>query len=294
MYGKRFIYIFLLAAVIVLSAAMAEPADVIILGDVRLKPVDDIVGMVRESLDSEPSVYLPKDIKGALNQIVIKERAKVVIVLGGETINDALALPESISVVYGLLLKPLSSKRQNITGVYMTTPVGEYLSLLERYFTDIRRLGIIVEPESRTIALHGDSPISVTLSRAGNSYEFIKSLENMRANIDALLLLPEKNLLTSTAVEEMYRHSFAGKVPVLGLSEKHVKMGSLFALVFDESGMGKQIGELTNRVLARGHANNIPSVPPDKFNLYINTETARSMKVYLPSEVLRKAKAVYP
>ena len=294
MSGKRFFLFISITFIILFSAVQSESSDVIIIGDFRLKPINDIVTIIRESLSSEAAVYLPKDVKGILNSVVRKENAKIVIALGGEPTNDALSLPESLPLIYGLLIKPPITNRLNITGVYMTTPVSEYISLLERYFPNIRRLGIVLEPETGNVLLHETSSTSVTLYKANNSYEFIKGINHLGGNIDAFLLLPEKNLLTSTAMEELYRSSFADKVPVVGVSEKHVKMGSLMALVFDESGMGKQIGELAQKVLSHGNAAGIAPAPPEKFNLYLNIETAKAMKISIPAELFKKARVIYP
>jgi putative ABC transport system substrate-binding protein len=291
---KRLFLFISIMLIILLSAVKSEPADVIIIGDFRLKPINDIITIIRESLPSEAAVYLPKDVKGILNSVIRKENAKVVVTLGGEPTNDALSLPESVPVIYGLHIKPAVTKRQNITGIYMTTPVSEYISLLERYFPNIRKLGIVLAPETGNVFMHEVSSASVTLYRANNSYEFIKGIDHLGRTVDAFLLLPEKNLLTSTAMEELYRRSFAEKVPVIGVSEKHVKMGSLFALVFDEAAMGKQIGELAHRVLLHGNASGIAPAPPEKYNLYLNIETAKTMKINVPAEFSRKVRVIYP
>lgn len=294
MSGKRFFIFISITLIILFSAVQSESSDVIIIGDFRLKPINDIVTVIRESLPSEAAVYLPKDVRGILNSVVRKENAKIVITLGAEPTSDALSLPESLPLIYGLLIKPPITNRQNITGIYMTSPVSEYISLLERYFPNIRKLGIVLGPETGNVLLQEVSSTSVTLYRANNSYEFIKGIDHLGGNIDAFLLLPEKNLLTATAIEELYRRSFAGKVPVIGVSEKHVKMGSLFALVFDESGMGNQIGELAKKVLSRGNASGITPAPPERFNLYLNIETAKAMKISIPAELLKKARVIYP
>jgi putative ABC transport system substrate-binding protein len=294
MSGKRFFLFISIALIVLLSAVRSEAADIIIIGDFRLKPVNEIITRIREALPSAAAIYLPKDIKGVLNSVVRKENAKLVIALGGEPTNDAMSLPESVSVIYGLLIKPVITNRQNITGVYMTTPVSEYISLLERNFPKLRKFGIVVEPETGDALLRVGSSTSVKLYKASNSYEFIKGVNRLGGNIDAFILLPEKDLLTTTVMEELYRHSFSEKVPVIGVSVKHVKMGSLLALVFNESGMGIQIGELARKVLSRGNASDMAPTPPERFDLYVNIDTAKAMKISIPDELLKKARVIYP
>lgn len=290
---RRLFLIFILIIPFFTSAARTEGADVVVVGDVRLKPVNDIITALRDSVSYETVAYSPGEVRGTLNAIVKNENAKVVVALGGDAVAEALSLPESVPLIYGLLIKPAVAKRQNTTGVYMTTPVAEYVSLLEKYFPNIRRLGTVVEPETGGPAVNVHTA-SVSFYKAGNSYEFIKSVKQFSGNIDAFILLPEKNLLTATAMEELYRYSFTEKVPVIGVSEKHVKMGSLLALVFDEAGMGRQIGELVDRVLSRGSASGMAPAPPERFKLYLNSETARTMNINIPGELLRKAKVIYP
>ena len=156
MAGKRLFLFIFITLIIIFSAVQSESADVIIIGDFRLKPINDIVTIIRESLPAQSAVYLPKDVKGILNSVVRKENAKIVVALGGEPTNDAFSLPESVPLIYGLLVKPAITNRQNITGIYMTTPVFEYISLLEKYFPNIRKLGIVIEPESVNVLLHED------------------------------------------------------------------------------------------------------------------------------------------
>jgi ABC-type uncharacterized transport system substrate-binding protein len=290
---KRKVLLLLCVFISFFPAMPCESAEVVIVGDTRLSPVYNTVRAIESIVPNETKVYLPDDVKGRLNVVVAKEGAKLVIALGGDALNLALHVPESVPVVYGLVIKPMQTKRQNITGVYMATPVSEYISFLNKYFPNIKRIGIVYEHE--TIDISDPAALSQVFSyKASNPYEFIKGVNTLGRNVDAILLLPDKNLLTSTALEELYRYSFARKIPVIGISEKHVKMGSLFTLVFDDAAMGMQIGELAKTVLSQGEAASIQPSPPERFNLYINTETAKAMKISIPSEVMKKAKKVYP
>jgi len=96
MSGKRLFLFISITFIILLSAVQSESSDVIIIGDFRLKPINDIVTIVRDSLPSEAAVYLPKDVKGILNSVVRKENAKIVIALGGEPTNEAMTINESV------------------------------------------------------------------------------------------------------------------------------------------------------------------------------------------------------
>ncbi len=289
--------VFVLCAMLMFSLVAASPsycAEVIIIGETRLKPVMDVVTAVQDALRYETVVRSPAEVRDdGLHALVIKENAKVVVALGKGAVQLSLTLPETVPVVYGLVVEPFETDRRNITGVYMATPVSEYMELLNRYFPDIRKVGMVHEPGSGQLVGSDFAPSKVEVRSARNSYEFVERITGFKNDIDALLLLPEKNLITSSALNEVYLYSFSEKVPVIGISEKYVKVGSFFSLVFDTGHIGRQLGTLVERVVARGSAANIPVAAPEKYNLYINSKTAKKMNLDVPAELYDKAKKVY-
>jgi len=279
---------------VTLSACPADSAEVLIIGDTKLKPVSELVTGIEKALSYSTTVKSPADVKDNLETVVYREGAKAVVALGQDAVNISLSLPESIPVIYALIINPPETSRKNITGVYMATPVSEYMSFINKHFPDIKRIGIICEPETRAFSCPPEKSESALLYRAKNPYEFIAAVGSMRNNVDALLLLPEKNLLSQTALEKTFIFSFREKIPVIGISEKYVKSGSLFSLGFDSAHMEKQIGNLVTKVLSRRTAAGIPQSPPEKFTLYINNKTAESTGIHIPPELFNMAERVYP
>ena len=72
-----------------------------------------------------------------------------------------------------------------------------------------------------------------------------------------------------------------------------MKQGSLLALVFDPKTVSRQIGEKVQNILKGAAAGDIPPSPPRKFNLFVNTNTARKMGIDLPDEMVKKARRIY-
>ncbi len=294
--GHNYKNIFISIAFITVSlpACPADSAEVLIIGDATLKPVSELITGIEEALSYTSTVKAPADVKDNLESIVYKEGAKAVVALGQDAVNLSLSLPESIPVIYGLIINPPETARNNITGVYMATPVSEYMSFINKYFPDIKQIGIICEPKTKDLLCSTAVPANVTFYHATNPYEFIKVISELRNNVDALLLLPEKNLLSQTAIEKAYLFSFRDKIPVIGISEKYVKTGSLFSLGFNPEDMKKQLGNLVIKVVSLGKASGIPQSPPEKFTLYINKKTAETTGIRVPPELLNMAERVYP
>lgn len=290
---KTSLFILLIVAALLCCASGAYTAEVLILGDAKLKPVSDVIDGINKALSYNTTVKSPADVTDDLEGAVYREGAKAVVALGQDAVNLSLSLPESIPVIYGLVINPLETQRKNITGVYMATPVSEYTSFINKHFPGIKKLGIICDPVTRTRRCLNDKSSNVIAYNASNPYEFVAAISGMRNNVDALLLLPEKNLISQTAIEKTFLFSFRDKIPVIGISEKYVKMGSIFSLGFDEEAMGLQIGRLTLKTLSLESAEGLAPQSPDRFNLYINKKTAEAMNITIPGEVLKTAVRIY-
>ena len=274
-----------------LGASPSEPADVIVVGDMRLAPVDHIVSGIREALDVPVKVFAPLDVKDRLSSIASREDAKVVVALGRDALEEALRLPQSVAVVYDLVVSPPAVKRLNMTGHYMATPVREYVSIIRRYLPPIRRIAVVGSPELMMTLETSCDPM-VMPHRVKNSFELVETVKQLDS-ADAILLLPDVSFLTASALEEVYLYSFRRGIPVLGISEKNVRQGALFALVFDPVHVG---ANLKNEVYLAIHGEDIGRIPPSssqKFELYINLNTAEKMNVAMPGELVRKAKKVF-
>lgn len=274
------------------AAAPAESADVIVIGDTQLTPVTHIISGIRETLDGPLKIYSPSTVKDRLRTIAAKEEAKVVVALGRDALEEALRLPPSIPVIYDLVITPQTIKRQNTTGFYMATPVKEYLSVVRKYLPSIKRIAVVGSHDLvRTLECAPDPQI--TTYKVRNSFEIVETVKQM-TSADAILLLPDVTLLTSAAMEEIYLFSFRSGIPILGISEKDVKQGALFALVFDPVNVGRNIGEHASSAIKGIDIGRIPPSPPGKFKLYLNVATADRMGVPVTTELIKKAKQVYP
>ena len=279
---------FILSSVL---ASRSDAADVIVVGDTRLKPVVEIVSGIRKTLDATMKAFSPSEVKGRLAQLVERESAKVVITLGREAMNEALHLPPATPVIFGLVVTPPPINRPNTTGFYMATPVREYTELIRNHLHAIKQVAVVGCRDQLRLLVRDESPQVVSYSVRTPS-ELVSTV-NRLDTADAILLLPDVSLLTASAMEETYLHSFRKGIPLLGISEKNVKEGALLALVVDPVNVGRQIGEYATRAVRGGNVGQIPPAPPRKFELYLNTATARKMGIQIPNELLRMAKRVY-
>lgn len=282
----------IIALVFVTFTSRAIAAEVLIVGDTRLKLVAEIISGIRKTLKSSITVYSSDEIKGTLRSIVAKEQPRIVIPLGRGALAEAQNLPASITVIYGFVLTPPSLGRPNTTGIYMATPVREYADLLNKHLHSIKKVAVIGSSEQLGL-LNGGSKSRLDTYVVQSSIELVEILKQL-SNIDAVLLLPNAQLLTPATMEEVYLLSFRKSIPLLGISEKQVRDGALLALVADLTDMGREIGEYASLVMRGTHTDQLSPAPARRFDLYLNTETARKMGIQVPDGLLRAAKGIFP
>lgn len=283
----------LLAVSLCSVVGQARATDVIVIGETRFKPVMAVVKGIRSTIKMEPAIYSPTEIKaGKLGNIVRQEGARIVIALGQESLEEALSLPPAITVLYTLVILPPKTTRQNTAGIYMGTPIKEYLKVVDSYLPDLKQISVIGSPEILEVLNHSNRNLLKTY-KARTAYDFVTIVKDIDKT-DALLLLPDISLLTRTALEESYLFSFRKKVPLLGISKKHVRQGALFALEFNPEQVGRRLGllaaaSLKGKVFEQGKA-----LPSQNFSLYINRETAKKMGIIIPEEMFKIAAGIFP
>jgi putative ABC transport system substrate-binding protein len=276
---------------LLLFSSPACAAKVLIIGDIQYAMVADVVSEIQVSLRTQSKEYATADVKGRLGSVVEREDAEIVVALGMDAVGEAMRLPPSIAVVYGLVVVPPRNSRANVTGVYMSPPVSEYVSTVRRYLPALSTVSVVGSQSMMKSLSGGESP-QVAAYNVGTSSDLVNTV-NRLVDTKALLLLPDANLLTAPVMSNVFLFSFRKNIPLLGISESNVKQGSLFALVFDPKSVSRQIGEKVQNILNGADAEDIPASPPRKYNLYINSNTAQKMGIEIPDEMLRRAKKVY-
>ncbi|MBF0558182.1 MAG: hypothetical protein HQL08_05330 [Nitrospirae bacterium] len=289
--GRLVFLALLLLCQALFSVSPSLAAEVLIIGDIQYKPVADVVGEIRAKVKLPLNVYSTSDARGKLKAIVEREDARTVVALGKDAVDEALLLPPSVAVIYGLVIAPVKTSRSNITGVYMATPINEYVGTIRKYMPSIRRISIVGSRYLMSI-LDGRAYAQVAAYNVSSSSELVNTVNGLDES-NALILLPDVAFLTSAVMENVYLFSFRKNIPLLGISEGNVKQGSLFALVFDSLKIGRQIGELVMGARNGVDMEEMPPAPPAEFDLFINTNTARKMGIVITDEMIRKAKKIY-
>ena len=279
---------------------------------VALKGAD--VDVYNEALEgfkdvTRQSVISDYDVRGDLQKgKALLERLKsgpkpdLIFAIGIWALQVVVEEVKDIPVVFAMVLNPstvIGQEARNITGASMNVPIEQQIALLKRVSPQVRRIGVIYDPEKTGFLVRQAERIAhpqgvrLITKAIASSKDAFAALDAMHGEIDALWILPDLTVLAPKVVQYMLLFSFRNRIPLLGLSENQARMGALLGLSF-ESGrdIGVQAGELANEVLSGKSAEKIPFTTARKVKLTVNLKTAAKLGLQVPKEILERADLV--
>ncbi|GAB4387351.1 MAG: ABC transporter substrate-binding protein [Thermodesulfovibrionales bacterium] len=243
-------------------------------------------------------VQSPHD--GALVRDVLRSAPKVIFAIGGDSLSNVAGVKD-VPVIFSLVLRPetLASPGGRVTGVAMNLPVETQLDALGLALPPAKRIGVVYDPgetgpmleELRAAAAkRGYKVVARAVDRENDVFG---ALDGLRGRIDVLWMLPDITVVSYETVKYMMLFSFEDRVPVYAVSEKYVQNGAFMALGVDPYDMGRQAGEMANRVLAGEDVRKIPVEHARKGHLFLNLATAERLGLEIPAEAIKRAERLY-
>jgi len=235
----------------------------------------------------------------ALAKLQSTVNPNLIFTMGPPALQVAAGKTNSLPVVYAMVFNPSSiigAGRKNITGVSMNVSVKETVEIFSELSPNVRRVGVVFNP-ARTGYLVLQATLAarkqgiLLISRGIQSTRTaIQAVRSLQDKIDALWVLPDETVLADEVLQYMLLFSYQNKIPVLGLSERHTQMGALLSLSYGSSkDMGRQAGEIANRIFRGSKPESIPYTTPRQVKLTANLRAARKLTVEIPDSILEKA-----
>jgi len=292
----------LLAAVLALGAGRAEhtPARVVIVKTVALPPFDAAESAITRDLSGfdVQSVSVDPADAGAAARVAALE-ADVVVPVGSQATSWAADHIER-PIVFSMVLDPVSHKLVDsferpgrMTGAALDVPLDAQFVALHEVLGAVR-VAVLYNPEASgatvEAARRAAQRAGVTLVpiEVRDLSQFEAALAKVDHSFDALWSVPDSVVLSRRLAQQILLHTIRNQVPLMGLSEQHVKAGALFALVTSHDENGQQTAARVRRVLAGETAGRIPVATPRTLEVVFNARTADSVNVRLkPSTTFR-------
>jgi putative ABC transport system substrate-binding protein len=235
-----------------------------------------------------------------------------VIVTGANTpaSRAAKVATSTIPIVFGVAEDPVklglvaSHARPggNATGVniFLAELAAKRLGLLHEMVPRATRVAVLVNPNSKTTAestvqdVQAAAPVlglQIQLFSAGTIREIDAVYASLtRERVDALFVGPDAffSIRRVHLALEAARHA----VPATYAGRHYVEAGGLMSYGPNAWDTYRQLGVYAGRILRGEKPADLPVVQPTKFELAINAQTARSLRLEIPPTLLARADEV--
>jgi putative ABC transport system substrate-binding protein len=223
-----------------------------------------------------------------LLRMVHEERPRLILAIGADALHKVKKF-RNISIIYLMVLNPekITGGGKNIIGVDMNIPPEKYLDLMERLNLPKLRVGIFYDPAKtgafvkRIQQAAGTRGIGIMAREVRYPRDVPELLTELKGSCNLFWLIPDATVVTPETVEFLLRFSLQNGTPVVTFAGKYVDAGALASLDIDAFDLGKQGGEMANRILDGTRVSDIPYTEARKAVVKVNRKVAKKLGINL-------------
>ena len=283
-----------------------EAQDIVVVKTRSLPIVEDILRGFQSVCSGKYPLTI-YDMQGSLHQgqAILSEikdtsnskKIKAVFTIGlpaTTLIRQAMAnVPMVFSMVRNPELKGLTGA--NISAISQDQSAEMQLRYLRQTLPKIQRVAILYNQDATRYKINtfeqvaGKFDLTIKRYLINSLKEVPKTLRQVIAENDALILLPDKGVINQVSLEYFVTTVLENGFPTLAYNRYLVKSGLLMALVPNYYNIGQQAG---NR-LCNGSSRSLADPTAKHFNFVVNANTAKNINAILIPEILDIAADVY-
>ena len=273
--------IFFLILALLLLAGPATASEVLVVQSLRSPLYDEAIrGFKGACAVSTRTLVLSDYADAELARVIREERPRLVLAVG----DRALAALRKIRKTPVIALMALSITNPEVSsatlsGVSLFVSPERYLSLFQKI--KAKRIGIVHDParsgwylklaraEAERLGME------LVVREVHNPRQTMSQLDSLKGKVDSLWVLPDTTAVTNETLEAYFLFSQRETIPVISFSASHLKLGAMIALEIDRGEMGKQAGEITQKLLQGAEPGDRAVVSPRKVFIKSNDAVMR-------------------
>jgi putative ABC transport system substrate-binding protein len=276
------------ALLLCLLATSVSAQEVAIIKSINIKPYNEALAGFQDVCKASYEEFTVAEVGAQEVQDKLQEmHPRVIFAIGLEALKVAMDV-KNVPIVYAMVLNSHSIilSDQKIIGISMNIPAEKQLATLLEILPKTKRIGLVYDPQNTAPivreAREAASSLGVTLvaKEVSSPGEVPLAIRDMKGKIDAYWALPDVTVLTRETIKFLYLFSFENNIAILAFAPKYVDMGALLSLSIDASDVGRQAGELANRLLSGATVKGTnPGIPPRKAVVSFNRKTAKTLGI---------------
>jgi putative ABC transport system substrate-binding protein len=280
----------LLAKILVCLLMSGGPAfahEVLVVQSLRVKPFDEALSGFKSVCRADSRKVVVSEMEGVnIVRTVREERPDLILAIGADALERVKRIRD-VPILYLMVLNPekITGVGKNVSGVSMNIAPERYLGEMEKLNIPNLRVGILYDPakngpEMRRIQQTARAMgIEIAAREVGNPKEVPGQLARMKGSFNVYWMLPDSTVVTPESVEFLLLFTQQNRIPVVTFARKYLEMGALFSLDIDSFDLGKQAGEMANKVLSRNDAAEPPKADARKALIRINHKVAKKLGI---------------
>ncbi len=274
---------------LIFTAVNAWAGDVLVLQSLRVKPFDGALRGFRSACRGDVKTVVLSDVEGMdIVRTVREERPRVILAIGAEALQRVKKIRD-IPIIHLMVLNPekMPGLGRNAIGVDMNIPPEKYLGVMEQLNLPKLKIGILYDPAKNGAVVKKIQQaarargIEVTAREVRHSREVPDALAAMQGSFNVFWMLPDSTVVTPETVEYILLFTQRNRIPVVSFAGKYVDTGALLSLDIDGFDLGKQGGEMANRLLEGTRASELHSTDARKAVLKVNRKVAQKLGINL-------------
>ncbi|MDQ6952973.1 MAG: ABC transporter substrate binding protein [Mariprofundaceae bacterium] len=288
-----------------LAPIEAQADGIAIISHANIKPYQLAIAGFREQVNLPIHIY-HLDNRGEQHSAVAldiaQQQPELIFALGKLALNFTRHIHFHVPVVFIFVLHPNnpSSGHQHQPsefGIAMSIAPAQQFKMLIDIAPSVKHIAVVYNPKKSASIIQQAKIAAKNLGihllavPADNQKMATSLIASVMPKVDAMWMIPDITVLTSTTFKQMLHLSLKYTVVLIGLAPKYVRAGCLFALSFDSHAIGSQAGAMVKRILAGKKVAN--QVPPNRVYFTLNKQAAKQLGLYLPTSLLKKVDHLY-
>lgn len=184
------------------------------------------------------------------------------------------------------------------TAIVLDQPVDRHLRLIAAALPRLRRVGVLLGPDSAALAAALDaaaaaSGLELARAQVDEAEQLVGTLETLLADSGALLALPDSELSGPAAARSILLTSYRFRRPIFAFSAAYVEAGALAAVFSTPEQIALDVADWLH-ALRPGRLRLGPLMHPLRFEVAVNRQVARALNLAVPAERDLREQAVDP
>ncbi len=308
----RLVYSFFILAVTMFSLVAAEPYRILIVQSQSQSIYDQVISGSQDFFNGsgyankiETEIKDLSKHKDAVANIW-QSRPDLIFTIGTRVTKIVKNLASDIPIVFIMVFEPHNNQildvagepTNTITGIVLEIPVEKHLNYIQKILPDKKRVGLLYNSQ------HSDKFITEMKSKmSGRDIEIVAinvsstkmvpaALQQLENKIDAFWMITDPTIIEKNSRQQILLFWLKKNIPIIGIAPNYVKAGALYCLTPESYEMGRQAAEMGSRIIDGANPRDIQIQYPQAFTVTYNSEKASSLKVTIPSDVLKTAKDI--